>query len=489
MKKMKTLASLVLALVLAMALTVPAFAAGTDGNITINDPIPEKTYTVYKVFDVVYDSTKTNYSYTIPSDSPWMSTVEKYFTVTAQAANPSVSNAVLKSDYKTNAQFAANFAADLYKAAAKPSVVATWTAPKDNTPKTHTFETGSLGYYFVTTDSGALCNLTNTNPTASIYDKNDKPTIDKTVDDADKVVGVGQVLTYTITGKVPSTTGYESYVYGVHDEMSAGLTFNTESIQVYIDGVELKENDDYTVNFAVRGDNGFNLNIDVMKYQNKVNAPITVTYTATVNANAVDQVNSNKATLTYSNDPATDTTGETTEKTVEVFTGKVVVDKVVGNNDNPTDMSGAKLAGATFVLGREARPADDSGDAMAVGYEYYVNNNGEISWTTEIAKATSYKTDDKGAASFVGLENGTYFLFETAAPEGYNLMTEPTVVTITSADSVATASQTGSVANFTGAVLPSTGGMGTTLFYTIGGLLVVCSAILIVTKKRMSSIA
>lgn len=466
MKNLKKLASVALALVMTMALMVPAFAAEAPGDITIAAPLAGKTYTVYKVFDLKYEGE--NYSYTLPSNSPWMSVIEQYFTVTAQAADSSVSNAVVKDGFS-----AAAFAKALNEAADKPAYTDTWTAPTEDVPESYTFKTGELGYYFVTSDAGSLCNLTNTNPTATIYDKNDLPAIDKTVNDNDGAVSVGQTLTYEITGKVPSTTGYSTYTYRVADTMSTGLTFN-ENVTVSIGGTAVAaETVSGWVSYA---NNGFVLNIPVMDYQNQVNAAIVVSYTATVNSNAVTEVeNTNEATLTYSNDP-TGGTDTTPEEIVKVYVAKIVVDKVVGNNEDPTDMNGEKLNGATFVLQNEAG-------------KYYNYENGTLTWVDEVANATPKTTAEvngtNGYAEFVGLGNGTYKLIETEAPNGYNLMTDPVTVTITGADSIIAATNTQPVANFTGAVLPSTGGMGTTIFYVVGGVLLVGSAILFVTKKRM----
>lgn len=471
MKKMKRFASLALALVMTLAMMAPVFATGSDGTITIADPIPGKTYEVYKVFDLVYEGE--NYSYTLPSDAPWMDVVEQYFTVTPQAANPAVSNAVVKDGFS-----AAAFAAALKGATNKPTPVMSWTAETE-TPASHDFETGELGYYFVTSDAGSLCNLTNTNPTATIYDKNDKPTIDKTVDDADRAVYVGQKLTYTVTGKVPSTTGYDKYVYKVTDRMSEGLTFN-EDVVVTIGGTSVEAS--AWVEYA---DNGFTLTIPVMDYQANVGAEIEIVYTATVNDRAiVNNTEKNKVMLEYSNDPnMSDKTGETPPIEIPVYVAKIIIDKVVGNNGNPEDLSGDKLNGAVFVL-------QNKGGAY---YKYGMNpdNKYEVTWVDDVADATPVTTGDKngvsGYAEFPGLGNGVYKLIETEAPNGFNLMTEPVEVVIKGPadDTVTEIVITKTIANFTGSVLPSTGGIGTTIFYVVGGILVAGAAILLVTRKRV----
>lgn len=197
--------------------------------------------------------------------------------------------------------------------------------------------------------------------------------------------------------------------------------------------------------------------------------------------------------MTYSNDPAHDTTTTVTDKEY-VYSAEIVIDKYAGQED-VADTS-KKLAGAEFVLYKE--------EAGVKSYYKYTAAAGEtpakVEWVAKAADATVVTTDANGAAEFNGLKNGTYQLLEIKAPTGYNLLTDPVEVDInveladdkilTEGEIVAcevNLSVTKQVENNTGVELPSTGGMGTTIFYTVGGLLMAAAVVLLITKKKLSN--
>ena len=324
-----------------------------------------------------------------------------------------------------------------------------------------------LGYYFVSSTNGALCNLTTTEPDALIYDKNDIP-FEKTADDIS--VEVGQTVNFTIKGKVPDTTGFETYIYEISDTMSSGLTFGKD-VQIYIDGTLLTDHFTLTNTPAADGATGFKLAVDVMQLQTLVNKEIKVTYSATVNEDAVSVISKNDASLKYSNDPTDDTKFSEIPVEVKLYTAKIVIDKYESGDE------AKKLSGAQFVL-------------MNSNSEFYAYDAqlDVVSWVAEQKDATVVTTDDKGAAEFIGLEDGTYTLKEIEAPAGYNLLTNTIDLTIEGSDEdVTTLTVTSKVANATGSQLPSTGGMGTTIFYSIGILMMAVSAVLLVAKKRAAT--
>ena len=495
MRSTRKLASLLLALVMVFALATTVFATETGGTtttpvtgkITVDNPVADRTYTAYKIFDVVYDDARVNYSYTIDSSNPWIDTVSDYANDTThgltltKVADTTADTFVVTFVDDTNAtnKFSApDFAAALKNALADGSV-------SDNGHQLSEDGTSvsvkdlKLGYYFVKSSAtDALCNLTTTNPDITIHDKNDMP-FEKEVDKPN--VDVGQTVTFTITGNVPDHSGFTTYTYLITDTMTDGLTFDKTSVKVKInkadvaqgpDGYILTEpNDTDTENFT------FKLSINVVNFH--IGDDIEVTYNATVNENAIAEIESNKATLTYTNGPTVDDDKTTTVREAKVYTSKIVIDKYDAGDKN------TKLSGAKFVLYKEVTTPE--GGTATKQYYKWDDTAKKVKWVTDMKDADVKKTDEYGAASFDGLADGTYYLVETKAPAGYNQLKDPVTVPVKGSDTdTMKLSSTANVANQAGAVLPSTGGMGTTVFYVLGAVLVVGAGVLLVTKKRMS---
>jgi len=495
---MKKMFSLALALIMALALSVPAMAAGTadqTGSITIGNAASDETYEAYKIFDVTYDDDG-HYSYTIDGDSDWYPIVNAYATgkttatedvdgliLTAVPGTDPVKYVVTTTDAFSAPEFAGYLRCNM-----------TDTIAADASFKDGAATDLELGYWFVTSTMGSLCNLTTTAPDAVIYDKNDVPF---KKDASDESVEVGQTVNFTITAAVPDVTGYDEYTYTITDEMSAGLTFNKD-VEVVIYYEEGNRDDCVVVGGRTQyTENGFSVTIPKWFFTNVAHivpgSPIEITYSAIVNDDAVAVVSENEATLTYSNDPANKTTTTVTDKEY-VYSAEIVIDKYAGKEDE-TDTS-EKLAGAEFVLYKEV--------SGVKSYYKYTAASGEtpaaVTWVGKAADATVVTTDAKGAAEFDGLENGTYQLLEIKAPTGYNLLTAPVEVVIDAeleddkilVDGEIVACEVdlsvpALVENNTGAQLPSTGGMGTTIFYTVGAALMAGAAILLVTKKKLAN--
>ena len=467
MKSTRKLASLLLALVMVFALAVTAFAADTTGSITVDNPVADRTYTAYKIFDVVYNDTKSHYSYTIDSNSnEWYDTVSDYASnlkcgLTLRQVNDSTTYVVTTDNRFSAPDFAAALKAAAADKTGSPLIGDNSSVSVSNLP---------LGYYFVTSNSGALCNLTTTNPAVTIHDKTDMPFEKK----ADKTnADVGQIVNYTVTGKVPDYTGFNTYTYTVTDTMSEGLTFNND-VKVTVGGTDVTSDCPSTYDANA---NKFTVSIPVKSYP--IGAEIKVTYSAVVNEKAIAKFETNKATLTYSNDPATDTTSTATPVEQKVYNAELVIDKY-DDGDNKI-----KLAGASFVLYKKVTT---EGVAEATKMYYRWNETGKkVEWIADKASATTVTTDDKGAATFGGIAEGVYYLEETKAPAGYNLLTGPVEISINKLGEQAQLSIPVQVPNQAGTLLPSTGGMGTTIFYVLGFVLVMGAVVLLVTKKRMSN--
>ena len=438
MKTMKKLTCVMVALVLILALCVTAFAAGT-GSITVDNPKGGVTYTAYKIFDVVYntDKDKNAYSYTIAGSSPWYSVVDAY----AKTADSHLTLAKAASEDTYIVTTTAGFSAAKFSAALKAAVDENKNAISLPVADGKATASGlDLGYYLVVGANEALANLTTTNPDVIIHDKNDVP-FDK-VDDKESVE-VGEVVNYTINGKVPDTTGFTSYDYIITDTMSEGLTFN-RNVTVEVDGKPLAT-DMYELSYPESGVD-FQLTIYVMDIQDKVSQPIVVKYTATVNENAIAKISENDAKLVYSNNP-TDSKkhGELTDKET-VYSAKIVIDKY---DANVADKS-KKLDGAEFVLK----------NSEGKFYKYDTSAN-KVVWVDTRKEADVFVTTVNGEAEVRGLKDGTYTLIETKAPAGYNLLSKAIEVVIAGSNSDATTlTYKVDVGNSTGSLLPGTGGIG-----------------------------
>lgn len=467
MKTMRKLFRVLLALAMTLALAVPAFAAET-GSITITNPQENHTYTAYKIFDVTYSGE--NYSYTISDTDPAFSTVKAYADVAANGLNLTAVADTGKYNVSSSAGFSAASFAQYLKTKADSLGTGTAFIEDGNTMKASGL---ALGYYFISGTSGTVCELA-TAKDIQIRDKNEVPEIKKDVDDNDRTVEIGQKLTYTITGKVPSTKGYDEFTYQVTDTMTEGLTFNND-VTVTIGGVDVTSAATITNN-----GNGFVASVNMMHYQDQIDAPVVITYTATVNEKAIQRdKETNTATLKYSNDPANKDSFKESSVEVNVFSFNIVINKYAKGSEN------TKLEGAKFVL----KNAENK-------YYKYDAATKAVSWVDDKSAATEVTTDANGAARFDGLQAGTYNLEETAAPAGYNQLTKDITIvldkngsaTIDGAASApgATHSLTTGVANSTGTVLPETGGTGIVIFVALGALAVICSGVFLVTNKRMS---
>lgn len=466
-KTFKKLFAALLAAALVLAMAVPAFAVtnATKGSITISNTVKDETYTIYRMFKLdSYNAESNTYSYTVESD--W----EGFFKtgaggnyITLDGQNHPTWTATDENDSTTVAAFAK---AALAWAADKKISGTKETA----TGGTVTFSNLDLGYYLVDSSLGALCGLNTTNPNATIKEKNEKPEIKKEVQtstgdwSSENNAKIGDTVEYKVEIKVAD--GAQKYT--VTDTMSKGLTFNNSSLKV-------TANDAVTTDYTLTSTtNGFTLVLPETYVSNLTKGTtIIVTYNATLNKDAVidGDGNTNKVTLSYGNHQNT-VPSEVTTKSYQFDLVKV---------DGATKKL---LNGAEFKL----YDAENGGSVIKVvpvagGYRVA---NGDETGAVDTIKVN-------GKVHISGLDKTTYWLEETKAPDGYNMLTERKPVSLTNGSNNTTlTSSTWSeadhgvaVENNAGTVLPSTGGMGTTLFYVIGGGLMVAAVVLLVTKKRM----
>jgi len=493
---MKKLIAIVLSLMLIASLSATALADTPEtGSITINSVSDATTYEIYKLLDLEsYDVAAGAYSY--KANAAWAT-----FFATAEAQAYMSTDAdgyvtwTTTEDDDTKAAFAkmalayakTNNIAPVKSSANANEFVITGTSGK--------FSELELGYYLVDSTMGALCGLTTTNPDASINAKNGIPTIDKQVNEdstaqwgATNTADIGQVVEYRVTINVHA--GAENYV--LHDTMDAGLTFQGVSkIEHVVPGTGNHDADAnlYEVKTGADASDGCTFEVYFSKEfcdELETNDKIIVYYTAVLNKDAViaGTGNVNNAWLTFGEG------GESNEDAVTTYTFGLDLVK--------TDSANKLIDGAEFKIydaatgGNEVpfvQVFDVNGDPAltADGYHLYRKAAAGESGATVIVV--------RGKVRVNGLDNGTYYLEETAAPDGYNKLSarQKFIISDGNLDAVFNGDvySTGSgvhVVNKTGSMLPETGGTGTILFITIGTFVVLGAGVLLVTKKRMSMI-
>ncbi len=449
MKKFSKILSVALLVALVLSLGTSAFAAGT-GSITITPPddvdtTQTITYNIYKVFDA--DGNGSAISYKLVSGK---TTAPAGFTVDT-AGNVTYSGTSTTGEL-TEADIAAIAA---YVASDSPVATVTSTGGAD------AVATGlANGYYYITTTTGTVVTIDSTNPNATVDDKNIIPGVDKKITGASSydtdgkkaLAQVGTQVEFTAT----ITVGKGQIGYEFNDTMTSGLTYVADSLTVTgipaagytatASGQSIKvEFDDDEIAKLAQG------------------AEIVLTYKATITENALnDDPEKNTATISYGNN------GQyTSEPSVtEVYNAQFTVTKQDGS-DKP-------LPGAGFVI----KNADG---------KYYKLASGVVTWVDSIDNADEHTSDEAGAvAAFTGLANGTYTLVEKTVPEGYNKAADSTFTIAEHDYTAANLEQASTVINNAGTELPSTGGIGTTIFYIVGAALVIAAGVVLVTRRRMN---
>lgn len=587
-KSGKRFFSLVLTLILAFALAVPAFATGVEtvgsNNITItNSPVYTKTdgtkvgadYSGYLLMTLVQSGE--NYAYTVnPKYTDILLTVinakitsvdDKLAVAAAdRVPTPAENNAIVSwiSDNvgEGKPMNARDFTNAVYKEVLDTSnnITADKTASDGDADGTVILNSIAHGYWLIAdTTTGipgdATVDRTSTlvildTTDVTVAAKNKDMTISKDITNPNPTNvsdhNIGDIVNYTIVATIdPNMAQYDAanYKYIITDTLSEGVVYdldptngaledfnagNVEQVEALMD-LKIRLDDDYsgtfedddediseyfTVNLLDDGDltNGFTFTItgntsgDHIWAKSGKTGNVIVNYNAIVNKFAVigGEGNPNEVDLEFSNNPNTDSTGETPKDIVTSFTYQLNVTKVDGEDET-------KLKDARFALYRLVNGTEKE-------YVTIDGNNKVSGWQDDLPTVTldektvngNIVTDVNGEMSVIGLDAGTYYLTECVAPDGYNLLDEDVKITITAKyssdgktiDSLTVTVGNGeptegdkangeldvTVKNFSGAELPSTGGIGTTIFYALGGLLAVGAAVFLVTKKRMSGV-
>ena len=532
---MKKLVSRFMAVLMAMtmilSMSMTAFAAedatrltGT-GKLTVNNTVAGKTLDLYQIFTATKNGDNVAYTLNSAYEGFFQNKITGASKLTGEALSEKA-YAYVKEQVGDDGSKGATFAKDILgwilSASGETKTAVESTHSTADTADTKTvIDNLVYGYYVVyplgATDTStapgnetvksvtSLVNVTDT--TVTINMKSNYPTVVKKVNDknADDV-NIGDTVTYTLTSKVPDMTGYTSYVFNFKDTLAKGLTFGSITsvkigdVTINADTDGTKAENTYTLTTKNNEDGTTEIKIEMNKFlasnANKAGQEIKVTYTATLNKDAVTgfDPNTNKATVEYSNKPGTNEKGESEPSIVDVHTFDFTIFKYYLKDETQT-----ALANAEFELYK----ANTAGNAADTDAKINIVDEGKGVYrqaTADEAKVTGFTSakivsDDDGKVLVKGLEAGTYYLRETKAPEGYNKLLSDIKVEIKpvydkttgkltsysvdytyngkTTNGAAITNKTDSpevaVENKTGAQLPSTGSKGA-LMVTLAGI-------------------
>lgn len=495
------------------ATTVATANAADNATLTVSTTdakFASKTVNAYKMFSATVSGDGKAVSYTLTDEwKPFFKNSVGLTGVTDENVNDKANDYVSKLKDSTLVAFATKASNWAQTKANNITADATATVSADasNGKYTATFTGLGYGYYVVAVPGATLADTNSKYATlVSVHStkvdadiKGDLPTVDKKVQvdgtgkDATDAK-IGDTLTFTLTSTIPDMSAYSTYTFNFKDTLSKGLTFGqVKSVKVEGANSPLTENTDYTVTTPTASNNN-TLTVAMKDFKTKQQAnagkKITVTYTATLNENAVvgGAGNVNSATIQYSNNPSTNGTGESETSKVRVFTYGFTVDKYTGDK---YDNAATRLAGAEFTLAPK--------NGTAISFVQVTAGSATANAVYRVAKAgetgtTTITTPANGKVVFQGLENGEYTLTETEAPAGYNKLasaigvkvdgrndgtdnTDATVTITYNNDNGSVYGEHASngvipVRNKSGVTLPGTGGMGTIAFTVIGVLVI-----------------
>ena len=513
---MKKFFAILLALVMALSLGAAVFAEGGtpagEGSITIDNAVLGQTYTVYKVFDVTYslndDGTTGSLAYTYTAtgaDDPFLLALQDELSpFTAAATMTENVYGILLKEGRDAAAVSAWIKAQI------EANLLTATAAKEATESPLVFNNIPYGYYYITTANGAAVTIDTAAPDVTVQDKQDKPSLVKQAWNdpywLDYNVGsIGDEVKFKVEAYVPKyDEGKPVQTYVFSDYLDDGLTFTEVTSVAIRDSQPADENGEFVWHeltddqYGVSSDgpaapsNGFRLSFDTnltdgAGWEYPANANVKIEYTAMINGEAVLK-NINKVEMNWiyeGGEPGGPLEDHTTTWVFGFDLIKFYKDSE-GTEHN--------LTGAEFTLWDTADYTDPNGKQIKVTYvntdEDGVNCYRVLTDEEVAANYPAASNIKAGKAQVFGLAPGVYWLQEEVTPDGYNPLTERQRVYLSNETHEAE-THNGinahiKVENKTGSELPSTGGIGTTIFYVIGGLLMVGAAVLLIVRRKMS---
>lgn len=520
MKRVRSILALALALVLVLAMSTAAFAADNTYSITINNASAGHTYEAYQIFAGNLSTNEAGSK--VLSNIVWGTGVDTVRVVNGQTLSQVFAG-------KTAAEVAESLTTEADAKDFALKVAPYLAAHTDSTAQSdgkYVISGLPAGYYLVKDRDNSLNNADDFY-TAYIMQvvgnveaapKGDKPTLEKEIKNGESwgtASGnqIGDTIEFRTVSTVPDTTGYTTYTYIIHDTMSEGLTSNVKSaadVTIKVNDKDVLDAAYYTV---VANGNTFTVTIDILKAvadgKMRANDKLYTYYSGVLNENAKtydEGSENNTAHLEYSNNPNdSKNTGKTPEDKVYDWTFKMGINKVNGDKK--------PLTGAKFVLSKngklnvsDMKCGEDGVPTVTTELIGLVKVSDGVYRIANANDSDVIYTIDAGTPVIKGLDDDvTYYLYETLAPVGYNLLAAPvsfkisakytdggskledgypTVVVDGGASSTTLSTD---VINNAGSTLPSTGGTGTTIFYILGSLLVVVAGVVLVTRKRMNA--
>ena len=493
MKLIKKIAAIMFAFMMVVSMScnvnaVEGTSPATKGTITITNAKEGETYKLYKILNLESysytgnDKGNGNYAYTLTGDTKWDNFIEtkatEYFKFDDTNKYLTWEGATDDARVKEFAQLALKYART------ESNNVQPLQKVEKTKSSTVKFDNLGLGYYLVDSSVGSLCVLNTTNPDLTIAEKNGVPSVEKGVKNilngtygTSNNASIGDTVYFQTT--ITAQPGAQNYV--LHDKMAEGLTLKNDSIVVK-KGESPVETSDYTLKTS-----GFidGCTFEIVFGQTfcdglQKDEKITVTYSATLNENAViaGEGNKNETKLKYGDSQ------ETQPSVTNTKTFEMNVFKYTENKTDKTKKDG--LPGAVFTLSKKSDGTEPIKLIDKSSNVYRFAKKGEADTVTTITSPES------GKFKIQGLGEGTYFLTETKQPDGYNKLSGPVTVVIDENGKVMVkkgakledATEV-KVENKSGTVLPSTGGAGTTMIYLVGAVLVLGSGVVLATKRRV----
>ena len=503
MKRIRKIAALVLAAVMVMAMGITAFAAN-DGSIIVTNATAGQTYKAYKIFTASPsnpDDVTSDIIYTATPAQTEITGFDTYFDKALdQDGNYSITKKASASDEELIQWVKTNF--ETLKQGS--AIGGTWT---DN--DTYTFSGLDYGYYYITSSLGTVVTIDTAGKNVEVVDKNastptgpekkitaEKSAIDQSLDQSGIAVtnndtSVGSTETFTVTfnatnwvksedGQTPEsgTAGTKIERWNFTDTPE-GLDIDASTVKIYVNGTDDEHDVTNTVTdiavsaagvltFTIPWVDGQGKHLYLAETPGSELIPVTIVYDAKITADAATAVAPNGVVIKYNDDTQVGEKAET-----HTYTYKFKLDK--------KDEKGAALDGAEFEL-FFAPETGNSENPLT-----FVLENGVYRYDPEGTVTRIKPTGTDATAKIIGLDNASYILKEVVVPKGYNKAADTTVSGLSRVDAEETSITTVTIKNLKGAELPSTGGMGTTIFYVVGAVLVIGAGVVLIARRRMNS--